>query len=72
MDNSEHLTIHQIAAEQGVSRQRVWQLIHSYGINVVRLGARKVLVSREELKKLPSKKERQRLTGVSIAQREDG
>ena len=69
MDTSEHLTIHQIAVEQGVSRQRVWQLIGTYNINVMRLSARKVLVSRNELKKLPNTSERVKLTGIGFKQR---
>ena len=60
------VTIAEFAAAEGVSRQRAHRLIKTYGVETVRLGKRFTVIPLTELKKVPSKEEREANTGISI------
>ena len=60
------LTISEAAELEGVSRQRMHQLIHTYGVNTEYLSDRFIVIPVLELKKIPPKEERELNTGVSL------
>lgn len=69
MKNKDFLTVAELADLEGVSRQRIHQLIRTYGVRTVRLGPRFIVIPILELKKIPSAEDRERLNGVSVDKR---
>lgn len=69
MKNKDFLTIAELAELEGVTRQRVHQLIQTYGVKTVKLGPRFMVIPILELKKIPSAEERERMNGVSVGKR---
>ena len=58
----DYLTVAEIARLEQVSRARVHQLMQAYDVQPVRLAAM-LLISKEEYRKIPPKKEREKLKG---------
>jgi len=69
MKGKDFLTVAELAELEGVTRQRVHQLIRTYGVKTVKLGNRFMVIPLLELKKIPPAEERERNNGVSIDKR---
>ena len=60
----------EVAERLGVSIQRVHQLVETYSVAVVEVNPRFKLIPADELKKIPSTKKRQSLTGKHLNKRQ--
>lgn len=64
-----YLTIPQLAKLLGVSQARTHVLIRTYGVEVLRVNKRMLLVPNAEVGKIPSREKRRKLTGKSLNNR---
>lgn len=69
MIHGAYYTFAEAANRLGVTVARVHVLAKTYGLQITKVNGRFSLIPKEELKKIPNKKERQRLTGKRIDHR---
>ena len=55
---AEYLTLAEVAEKLGVSRQRVRVLCQTYGVEMIAVHPRLSVVHRDEVKKIPSARQR--------------